>query len=592
MGLLLGLAVFIGSVFFLSMHLADRYSRLDQETVLKLKTPITPDQEKKILDLTTPLLGPPSNASKPRVIILGMDGLDHQYLDPLIQEGKLPNFKKLIAEGAKGTLLSIVPPSSAGAWPSMVTGCNPGKTNLLNFRVYDPISRKIVLTDGRDLRRPALWDILGLYGKKSIVINEPMSYPPHKIKGVMISGLLAPEEGVYTYPTTLSPLLNEVGYKREAVPKGEGFSAPQSTLLSDLLFTEKKRLDLALLLMEKNDWDLFFCMFSSTDRMMHHIGRHFSLKDLRTNIIEMDTILGAFLDHLPEETTLLLVSDHGFTFYPNKFSIPRWLEKEGYWVLPKKQDPQPTPLFHIAKFLKTLEERADLPDIPGLRWPAALQKDDITPPVDWEKSSAIAVETGGNWGSIRILDPKKPVGHLEAHWGIGYRKLLKKEISEKLSLLEDPETREKVVKKILEREALFNGPYQEEMPDLVFELSKMRVDFAFSDHIFREEPVYHHRREGVLFAYGEKIRKSALLDDAQIVDITPTVLYLLEIPIAEDLDGKLLESILEKSSLALQIPQWTPRYPEKGIEWVGDYDQRMESSEDVKENLRSLGYLQ
>jgi len=299
LGSILFLAALAATGFFLLFQSAGRRSRLDAETVSRLEAPITQEQEAKLLEVIHPLLGPPPEVPKPRVVILGMDGLDFQYLDPLIKEGKLPHFKKMREEGAKGTLLSVLPPNSAGAWPSMVTGCRPGKTNLLNFRTYDPRSREIVLTDGRDLRRPTLWDILTLYGKKSIVINEPMSYPPHKIKGVMVSGILAPEGEIYTYPEALSPLLDEIGYRRDAVLRGEGFFAPQSTRLSDLLLTERKRLMLARLLMEKSDWDLFFCMFSSTDRMMHHLGEFFTLDDLETNLIEMDHILGAFLEALP-----------------------------------------------------------------------------------------------------------------------------------------------------------------------------------------------------------------------------------------------------------------------------------------------------
>lgn len=573
------------------VRLAERSSRFDRETVRKLKTPITPEQAKKLLAVTTPLLGPPSLILKPRVVIVGMDGLDHQYLDPLIRKGTLPNFKKLMEEGTKGTLLSALPPNSAGSWPSMVTGCNPGKTNLLNFRTFDPAIHEIVLTDGRTLKRPALWDILGAYGKKSIAINEPMSYPPHKIKGIMISGILASEGKIFTYPETLSAILNEIGYKREATTKGRGFFAPQSTALKDFLLTERKRLELLLLLMERNDWDLLFCMFPSTDRMMHGLGRYFTRDDLDRNLLEMDRILGSLLEKLPEGAVLLVVSDHGFDSFERQFSIPRWLAEEGYWALPAEGASQKTPLFRTIKFLKKLKERMPLPDIPFLKWPRSLQRNVLQPPADWERTVAISVESGGNWGSIRILDPKKPVGHLEAHWGIGYRKLLKKEISEKLSLLEDPETREKVVKKILEREALFNGPYQEEMPDLVFELSRVKADYSMNDRVFRREPEYHHRQEGVLFAWGKNIRRGEISPAPQGVDITPTVLYLLGLPIAEDLDGKILIELFDPPS-ASRPPYSVPRYEVKEPEWVGVSGKEAVPSGDVQENLRSLGYLQ
>jgi len=578
--LLLVLILLFGAGFLVVMSLAQRYSHLDRETVVKLKRPITPDQEQKLLALTTPLLGAPPKAPKPRVVIVGMDGLDFQYLDPLMKEGKLPNFKRVMEEGSRGILLSIIPPQSAGAWPAMVTGCKPGKTNLLNFRVYNPLSRKIVLTDGRYLERPALWDILGEYGKKSIVINEPMSYPPHKIRGILISGLLAPEGKIYTYPEALSSVLDDIGYKREAVPKGEGFFAPQSTLLSDLLLTERKRMELALLLMEKNDWDLIFCMFSSTDRMMHHLGRHFTLEDLEKNLLEMDRILGVFLDHLPQDATLLLTSDHGFTLYPMQFSVPRWLEQEGYWVLPQEGMPKKTPTFRFLQFLKRLKEKTPLPDIPGIHWPHPLQRDDITPPIDWERTRAISAEVGGNWGSIRILRKGNE------------KELLENEITGKLAQLVNPKTGEPVVKRIMRGKDLFSGPYQALMPDLVFELKETRADFAFHDQLFRKEPVYHHRLEGVLLGWGNGIRKGTLLPSSDITDITPTALYLLATPVAEELDGKIVDTLFDSSFITAHPPQQIPHYSTKKVEWVGNPDQSGESPEDIKETLRSLGYLQ
>ena len=576
-GFLLFLVALIGATFFLSIHFAGRYSRLSEEAVLKLKASIGPDQKKKILDSVTPLLGLPPKLSKPRVVVLGIDGLDHQYLDPLLREGKLPNFKRLTEEGAKGILLSIAPPSSAGAWPAMVTGCGPGKSHLLNFRMYEASSRKIVLTDGRDLRRPALWDILGLYGKKSVVINEPMSYPPHQIRRVMISGLLAPEGRTYTYPAALSPLLDEIGYKREAVPKGEGFFAPPSTLLSDLLLTEQKRLEVALLLMDETDWDFFFCMFPGVDRMMHHLGASFSSRDLEKMLLEMDDVLGDFLKHLPKGSTLLVVSDHGFTFYPKQFSVPAWLEQEGYWVLPQAKKRKDTPFWRMMRLLKRVEGRMNIQDIPGIRWPHPLQNDEVTPPVDWDRTSAISVEAGGNWGSIRLLKNKE---------------ILEEEMSEKLLRLTDPKTGQHLVRRVEKGKDFFEGPYQDDMPDLLFELSKARADFAFSDTVLREEATYHHRREGILFGWGKEIQKGIQLPPSQIVDVTPTLLVLLGVPVSEELDGKIIEALFERSSFLSEGSHRISRYPTAAIEWVGVAAPRGESSQDVKADLRSLGYLQ
>ncbi|MFH1858147.1 MAG: alkaline phosphatase family protein, partial [Candidatus Omnitrophota bacterium] len=535
---------------FATYYLAQRQAGLGPEAVAKLKKPISPEGEKAIRLVTEDLLGPPSASPKPRVVVVGIDGLDFQYLRPLLDEGKLPNFKRLMEGGAYATLLSIVPPNSGGAWPAITTGCNPGKTSLLNFRRFDPAARKVVLVDARDLRRPALWDILGAYGKKSVVINDPMGYPPHKIKGVMISGLLAPKEEVFTYPEVLTPILNKAGYQREAIPKGEGFQAHQSIFLDDLLLTERKRLELALIFLEKSDWDLFFCVFTGNDRMMHSIGEYFTLKDFEKNLVEMDQVVGAFLDRLPSGATLFLVSDHGFNLYPKNFSAPRWLEKEHYWVFTGRKA-QSSLWMQGLQVLKRWKEKTPLPNIPGVRWPDALQGNPSLGPVDWEKTRAIAVEVGGNWGSIKLL---KDEVHLE------------KEITDKLARLADPETGEPLVEEIVKGRDIFTGPYRGLLPELIFKLKNARAVFDFPEQFLVKKPTYHHRREGVVFAFGRGIRKNVILPPAGIVDVVPTVLYLLDIPLAGDLDGKILNTFFKPSFSQQKFPKQIFKYPEMPIE--------------------------
>jgi len=495
-------------------------------------------------------------------------------MDPLLEKGQLPHFQKMMKEGASGVLLSILPPNSGGAWPSLVTGFGPGETGLLNFRKFTRGSREIVLADGRDLNRPSLWDITGVYQKKSVSMNEPMSYPPHRMNGVLVSGLTAPQGKTYTYPPHLSVMLDEVGYMRDAIPKGSGPFSRQSTVLEDYFLMERKRLDVALLFLE-SDWDLFFCMFPSIDRIMHHLERHFTRRDLDEAIIEMDRLLGVFMAHLPQQTTVFVVSDHGFHRYEKQFSIPRWLEREGYWVLPPKKNPKKTPLFRFVKALQKLKESAHLPDIPGVKWPEQFQLDPILPPVHWEETRAIAVEVGGDWGSIRMLQ---------------HAKSLQDTLRKKLLAFRNPETKRSVVKNIFEGSQIYPGRFQREMPDLVFQLDGIRADFSFHDQVVRDDPMYHHRQEGVLIAWGPPVKRGIKLPSSSILDVTPTALHLLDLPVSEELHGRVLEEAFIEN-FRLQHPiQHTPHYPNVPMEWVETHPENV--SEDVKESLRSLGYLQ
>jgi len=201
------------------------------------------------------------------------------------------------------------------------------------------------------------------------------------------------------------------------------------------------------------------------------------------------------------------------------------------------------------------------------------------PPIDWEKSVAIATEAGGDWGTIRVIEGDD-------------REALKQEMTEKLSRFIDPETGEKVVKQIVSGEDLFSGPYQERMPDLLFQLSEIRADFTLHDRVIREEPTYHHRQEGILLGWGRGVERGVRLPPSEIVDMTPTVLYLLDLPVSEVLDGHIVEALLEPDHFIFREPRQIPDYPPIAVEWVGVSGPRGEVAEDVQETLRSLGYLQ
>jgi len=90
----------------------------------------------------------------------------------------------------------------------MVTGCNPGKHGIYDFFCTDSFSKKII--NSRYRKTKAIWNILTLNGKNSIVVNIPGTYPPEKINGIMITGLLTPSpDSDFTYPKIIKKDLIE-----------------------------------------------------------------------------------------------------------------------------------------------------------------------------------------------------------------------------------------------------------------------------------------------------------------------------------------------------------------------------------------------
>ena len=173
---------------------------------------------------------PPAKARFKRVVILGLDGLDHGLTTSLLAEGKLPNLAKLRDQGGFQSLGSTLPPISPVAWSSFQTGVNPGKHNIFDFLVPDeqtyrpkissveirPPRRFLKLgrwslpflkSDIRLLRKSRpFWSVLSDYGIFNCIIRVPITFPPEKLRGVQLSAMCVPDlrgtQGEFTRFTT------------------------------------------------------------------------------------------------------------------------------------------------------------------------------------------------------------------------------------------------------------------------------------------------------------------------------------------------------------------------------------------------------
>jgi predicted AlkP superfamily phosphohydrolase/phosphomutase len=165
-----------------------------------------------------------------RVIIVGFDGLDPDLATRWMGEGKLPHFDKLRQLGTFRTLETTHPPISPVAWSTFLTGVNPGKHNIYDFlardrHTYMPyLSSALVRGPKRSLRlgryrlpigRPQIkalrkgvpfWHYLGKAGVFSSVIRVPITFPPEKFGGVLLSGMCVPDlrgsQGTFSFYST------------------------------------------------------------------------------------------------------------------------------------------------------------------------------------------------------------------------------------------------------------------------------------------------------------------------------------------------------------------------------------------------------
>lgn len=174
--------------------------------------------------------GVKKNARAKRVVIVGLDGLEPKLVDKFIAEGRLPNLKRLAEQGSFNRLGTTLPALSPVAWSSFQTGVNPGAHNIFDFLTRDkraclpllastktepankffsigkwkiPLNKsKVIITR----KSQPFWKILGKYGIFSNVIRVPISYPPEKFSGNILSAMCTPDirgtQGSFTYFST------------------------------------------------------------------------------------------------------------------------------------------------------------------------------------------------------------------------------------------------------------------------------------------------------------------------------------------------------------------------------------------------------
>lgn len=173
---------------------------------------------------------PPNKPRFKRIVILGLDGLDHGLTERLLAEGKLPNLKALSEQGDFKSLGSTLPPISPVAWSSFQTGVNPGKHNIFDFlipdeRTYQPKLSSVEIRssqrsiglgpfrmnwgkpDVRMLRKSKpFWSFLSQYGVFNCIIRVPITFPPEKLHGVQLSAMCVPDlrgtQGTFSQYTT------------------------------------------------------------------------------------------------------------------------------------------------------------------------------------------------------------------------------------------------------------------------------------------------------------------------------------------------------------------------------------------------------
>lgn len=534
-----------------------------------------------------------------RIFIFGIDSATFDLILPLVKKGKLPTFQKLMQEGAWGTLLSTHPFMTPPAWTTFMTGRRPENHGVFNFRTNEMIGPKYKrkFISSTNIQSHTIFKILDFHRKKSLVIGLPMTYPPFEINGALVSGFMTPgEQSQFTYPKDLkAELLVRFGdYILD--PQSHDFEKfVEAEFIKKTFSPDQSKLRATAFLMDRHvDWDFCSVVFSSLDHIQHYFWKYIDPlhpeynsekaeifgKTIEYFHVRYDEYLRQFLGCLTPDDTVIIVSDHGAGPLRAMCNIDHWLEKNGYLRKNRRvalKNRGKAIYRGIVRFIRS-----------SLRL-SVEEKKKLNDRVLYRKTRAF-VGDQTEMGIYLNEKGRKPRGIVNP--GREYC-ALRDELVSALKEIREPNSGEYIFEWVRPREELYDGRFSDLAPDILF---KTRPGYLVvpkpSKHLFDYNPKTSgmHEPEGIFIAHGPAVKKNFQFDSAHILDMAPTFLYLMGLPVDQDMDGRVLEEVV-REDYRLNHPPEFMKYSD-----ILSWDQGNESYSEteqlaIKKKLEGLGYL-
>lgn len=517
-----------------------------------------------------------------KVVVIGLDGATWELLMPLATKGFLPALAKLMSSGSYGELHSTVPPLTATAWASFATGKNPGKTGVFDFVMPGTSLGDMTPVTSRDIYGETFYEILNDNGRRTIMANLPLSYPPRTgnptITSIMTQG------SQLIFPENLTERIPELKEYRLIPNFDLKIQGNVEGYIEDIRSLEQIRFRCAQKLLGL-EWDLFFVLFSGTDWVQHEVYDMMISGSLGYDHVafqlfrDIDSYVGWFVDHLPNGAHLLLVSDHGFAAYKGVFYLNQWLKENGFLVTRYTTKPATAAQHRFAKGIadakpkakRSIARRAGAAIACALmnalqtscfhRLPSILQKygpcANLPLAVDYRRTRAVctSIELSGVF-----LNPTGRFrnGIVEA----GDASELRERIISGLRNLRDPITNGNAFGMVADRSEIYWGERAMLAPDIAVVpnnfLAIPNLPSQGRSNLFDQRKANFHSLDGIFLAYGPAVQEGHRIHQARIYDIAPTLLHILGVPASEDMDGRVLKEIFaDDSELAKRPVEYT-----------------------------------
>ncbi len=449
-----------------------------------------------------------------KFLVIGLDCAPPEIV--IDRRTEFPVLNRLIENGLYGSMRSSHPPITIPAWMVMATGKDAGRLGLYGFRhrtghAYD----KMWIATSQSIKEPTVWDIIGQNGGRSLLVSVPPSYPPRKVEGNLIGCFITPgADKEYTYPASLKGEIEaEFGpYAFDVVFRTED----RDQILKEIYDMTEKRFRVIEHLAKTKPWDLLWFVEIGVDRVQHAFWKYYDRKHhlyepgnkYENAIIDyyryLDGRIGRLLETVPEDTVVLVISDHGAKRMKGAFCVNEWLIEQGDLVL------QEAPKRGVS-----------------------IEKT----PINWPKTRAWG--WGGYYARIFLnVEGREPQGTIKPE---DYE-TAREELAGRLRSIRGPRGERWETRVIKPNE--FYEDVRGDYPDLMVYFDDLYWRSAGTlgwgamylpeNDTGPDDAV--HAQEGMYILYDPRARASAR-KDIDITDVAPTILKMMGLPVPSDMKG-------------------------------------------------------
>lgn len=534
-----------------------------------------------------------------RVLLVGLDGATFDVLNPMMQQGRMPNLKRFIEGGVSGVLRSTKPPITPAAWTTFMTGKGPGRHGILDFERYDAFAHHLSFNSTYEIREKTIWEILSDKGFRVGSINVPMMYPPKPVNGFVISGFETPSvDAEFTYPRELKreifQLIPNYNYRtnwRRRTLGGDRILAENLDYISNSF---DQGWELAHYCGDKYGWDVLMVLYKLVDNLQHkawkYLDPRYSYKhprraEMAAKVFKrLDGALGKLLEYARRHgATVMMMSDHGHGSLDGKAQPNQLLREWGYLSLRSSYGRSSTRAAQLwRRFTKGRATRFEQ----GSR---GIERELA---VDWSQTRACVMHAG-IYGFLYInLKGRGPHGIVDP----ADYEALRSEIAEKLMAVRvrNPQGESiAVFPDVYKTEQLY-GCTREENPNLPDLLLSPYPGLAVIRKIRGGQPVRWcserrmegtHREEGIYAIGGPNVR-SGVQANADIADLAPTLLAAMGLRVPGDMEGRVLTDAFDPQPLVEREPPVRKVFQQAAEVYTADERKLLER------RLSELGYLE